>query len=353
MRLGTRIKELRRKNYLTQQKLAEYLSVSPQAVSQWETNNALPDISLIAPLCNIFQISSDDLLEIDIKNKQAKIQEYSNRFMDYAGATEKTDELRQSTIEALREGLKLYPDSILLKKQLVNVLYTNADGGPNLDEKKEMCRLCKELIEDEIDLQEKYEYIVQYCNYARFAGNCKEGKALAQMLPDSQYYKQRCLALCCEDNGERVEEIKSYIRCAWGALRDGMLLLITECDSLSEDIFVIRKKQEQINKILYDNDDFVKYEDFDEFKIAQAFYHSGYIDDAIKYLDICLKKWTENHGIDKISSLRGTEMDNTTMKKDIKLEANGFITLVNTRFKNLLTDERIIALLEKAIKLAK
>ena len=128
MRLGTRIKELRRKNDLTQQKLAEYLSVSAQAVSQWETNNALPDISLIAPLCNIFQISSDDLLEIDIKNKQAKIQEYSNRFTVYAGATEKTDELRQNTIEALREGLKLYPDSILLKKQLVNVLYTNADG---------------------------------------------------------------------------------------------------------------------------------------------------------------------------------------------------------------------------------
>lgn len=46
-------------------------------------------------------------------------------------------------------------------------------------------------------------------------------------------------------------------------------------------------------------------------------------------------------------------MDNITMKKDIKLEANGFITLVNTRFKNLLTDERIIALLEKATKLAK
>lgn len=101
MRLGTRIKELRRKNDLTQQKLAEYLSVSPQAVSQWETNNALPDISLIAPLCNIFQISSDDLLEIDIKNKQVKIQEYSNRFTDYAVTTEKTDEVRQKTIEVL------------------------------------------------------------------------------------------------------------------------------------------------------------------------------------------------------------------------------------------------------------
>jgi len=36
MAIGDRIKELRRKNDLTQERLAEYLSVSPQAVSELE-----------------------------------------------------------------------------------------------------------------------------------------------------------------------------------------------------------------------------------------------------------------------------------------------------------------------------
>jgi len=36
MTIGERIKSLRHKNDLTQERLAEYLSVSPQAVSKWE-----------------------------------------------------------------------------------------------------------------------------------------------------------------------------------------------------------------------------------------------------------------------------------------------------------------------------
>ena len=36
MNIGEKIKELRRKNDLTQEKLADYLNVSYQAVSKWE-----------------------------------------------------------------------------------------------------------------------------------------------------------------------------------------------------------------------------------------------------------------------------------------------------------------------------
>ena len=36
MTIGERIKELRKKNGMTQEKLAEYLSISYQAISKWE-----------------------------------------------------------------------------------------------------------------------------------------------------------------------------------------------------------------------------------------------------------------------------------------------------------------------------
>lgn len=47
MEFGAKIKALRRGRDMTQEELAEIFSVSPQAISRWETDSAMPDISLI------------------------------------------------------------------------------------------------------------------------------------------------------------------------------------------------------------------------------------------------------------------------------------------------------------------
>lgn len=75
MSIGTTIKKLRRERNMTQEQLAELLGLSTNAVSQWECDKTAPDISNIPMLANIFEVSADVLLEIDIaKNKkQAEI----------------------------------------------------------------------------------------------------------------------------------------------------------------------------------------------------------------------------------------------------------------------------------------
>ena len=45
MTFGQKIKSLRREANMTQENLAELLSISPQAISRWETDVAMPDIS--------------------------------------------------------------------------------------------------------------------------------------------------------------------------------------------------------------------------------------------------------------------------------------------------------------------
>ena len=57
MIFGKTIKDLRRKHDMTQEHLAEILSISTQAISRWETDMAMPDISLIARLCNLSNIN--------------------------------------------------------------------------------------------------------------------------------------------------------------------------------------------------------------------------------------------------------------------------------------------------------
>lgn len=59
--IGIQIKELRKKKDMTQEKLAEYLNVSFQAISKWETGVASPDVSMIVPLARLLGVSTDEL----------------------------------------------------------------------------------------------------------------------------------------------------------------------------------------------------------------------------------------------------------------------------------------------------
>ena len=83
MTIGERIKEMRKKNDLTQEKLAEYLGVSFQAVSKWECGQSCPDLSLIAPLTKLFHISADELLGITESKEDSAREKYNSALQRY------------------------------------------------------------------------------------------------------------------------------------------------------------------------------------------------------------------------------------------------------------------------------
>lgn len=59
--LGENIAYYRRLNAMTQEELAQKLSVSAKAVSKWEQKINSPDITLLPEIANIFNISIDEL----------------------------------------------------------------------------------------------------------------------------------------------------------------------------------------------------------------------------------------------------------------------------------------------------
>ena len=77
MNLGEKLLELRKKKNLTQDEVAEKLNVTRQTVSKWETNQSTPDFDKIIPLCELYEISTDELLRGE---KQEKTEEnnYNN-----------------------------------------------------------------------------------------------------------------------------------------------------------------------------------------------------------------------------------------------------------------------------------
>lgn len=64
MTIGKTIRKYRKMKNLTQLELAKSIGVSMQAVSKWETDVGLPNISQIVPLCKALGISADKLLTI-------------------------------------------------------------------------------------------------------------------------------------------------------------------------------------------------------------------------------------------------------------------------------------------------
>lgn len=57
---------LRKKHGLTQEQLAEELSVSRQAVSHWECGAAMPDLAVLLTLSKIYKMTINEILEPNI-----------------------------------------------------------------------------------------------------------------------------------------------------------------------------------------------------------------------------------------------------------------------------------------------
>lgn len=69
--IGSFIAALRKANGLTQKQLAEKLNVSDKAVSRWERDEAMPDLSLIPELADIFNVTTDEILRGARKNPES------------------------------------------------------------------------------------------------------------------------------------------------------------------------------------------------------------------------------------------------------------------------------------------
>ena len=71
MSLGQRLIELRKEKKLSQEEVAGKLNVTRQTVSKWETDQSTPDFDKILPLCELYGISTEEL----ITGKKVVIQE--------------------------------------------------------------------------------------------------------------------------------------------------------------------------------------------------------------------------------------------------------------------------------------
>lgn len=110
MKINEKIYSLRKEHNLSQEELADKLNVSRQTVSKWELGDSCPDFDKIVPLCKVFGISPDELLQ-DKKN------------------VEKVDENKPDTKKALLICTSIFLYFIAIVSIILGEEYLNLNEG--------------------------------------------------------------------------------------------------------------------------------------------------------------------------------------------------------------------------------
>lgn len=127
MDIGVKIRNLRKEKRVTQEALAEYLHISSQAVSKWETGASSPDIDMLPKLAIFFGTSLDHLLDFD----QSQVDAAVEAIIRESGRGGK-DPARSEAF--LRKALEKYPNNdLLLTCILEDMQEQNADRSRNAE----------------------------------------------------------------------------------------------------------------------------------------------------------------------------------------------------------------------------
>lgn len=100
--IGQQIARLRKRDNVSQSELAEYLGVTPQAISKWENGVSTPDVFLLPDIAQLFGVSIDVLFGTsDYEMTQKLVSKYSLKPTDknYRDAREAIDKLLSEEIE--------------------------------------------------------------------------------------------------------------------------------------------------------------------------------------------------------------------------------------------------------------
>ncbi len=98
IKIGKFIANCRKNKNLTQAELAEKLNITDKAISKWETGKGMPDSSIMLELCNILDISANELLKGDYIANEVKSKETDENIInilnDYKRMKKRKNELK-------------------------------------------------------------------------------------------------------------------------------------------------------------------------------------------------------------------------------------------------------------------
>ena len=187
IKIGKKIRLLRKNNDVTQDKLAAYLGVTPQAVSRWESEICYPDIETLPQIADFFGVGMDELLCYDSVQKETRIREYLSN-AEILAENEKLGEC----LALLREAYAEIPSSFEIQLELAKVLSAiSAEGKPRKNDLMEAVSLCNHILDYCTDDELRDETKKTLCDiYSHQLVNDKMALDIAEKLHSMSYSKE-------------------------------------------------------------------------------------------------------------------------------------------------------------------
>lgn len=137
--IGERIKKYRKNKEMTQDALAQALTVSPQSISKWECGDGYPDITLLPAIANFFEVTVDELIGNDEISAKEDVQK---NFFDAINSLSLDDQL-----DLALKYHKKYPRNWHIATSLVHIIIHYHGNKENEYEK--LCRdICERVLKD-------------------------------------------------------------------------------------------------------------------------------------------------------------------------------------------------------------
>ncbi len=245
MTVGEKIKELRKKKDLTQEKLADFLRVSYQAVSKWECGLSSPDLSLIVPLARLLGVTTDELLGAVNGDEDKRRGELEAQYQD----TFKTGDM-QLRLRICEDALGEYPGDMKWLNQLAWNVWCLAvgimpDGAEFEAQREKAIKLFDTVIENTQDDEVKVYAIQGIVQCLCGKGAKDEARKYVELFPEPKISSDlRDKLLCkCLSGDEQICRKQQYVEkklaefvdtLMWGQVGEGYTC--PDADSAAEAI---------------------------------------------------------------------------------------------------------------------
>ena len=182
-RFSNNFKELRKLQGFTQEQVAELLGVTSQAISKWECGTSYPDIEMLPVIANIFKVSTDYLLGVDITKQEKDILKMVEKAKALCDNGKDYD-----AVILLRNALIQYPSSCEIMYWLAWSLRGTIKQHP--EHEHEAINIYRRIlnISKNSELISKVIRDLSYCYYT--LGDVQTAKAYIDMLPSFEVCRE-------------------------------------------------------------------------------------------------------------------------------------------------------------------
>lgn len=125
LNLGSKIRELRRRDGRTQEDLAEAVGVTSQAVSRWEAGGSYPDMEAMPAIANYFGVTLDELFGYQ-GDRDRKVEEIIRKVDAFDIKSRGDGDWLDECLSILREGLAEFPQN---ERLLITLADTLSEAG--------------------------------------------------------------------------------------------------------------------------------------------------------------------------------------------------------------------------------